>query len=86
MYPRYICIALLYCLLQESQSETGEIGGPKGAYQGAEPTRFGEEFFQCIMYQVHFKVQAPRRHIRAEQEAHAHIAGDWERGGRCTDF
>ncbi|CAL5225655.1 g8513 [Coccomyxa viridis] len=31
---------------------SGEHGGPKGAYAGAEPTRYG----------------------------------DWEKGGRCTDF
>ncbi len=29
-------------LLQEESISTGEIGGPKGAYQGAEPTRFGK--------------------------------------------
>ncbi|KAK9840950.1 hypothetical protein WJX81_002135 [Elliptochloris bilobata] len=37
---------------EELVSSTGEVGGPKGAYTGAEPTRYG----------------------------------DWERGGRCTDF
>lgn len=75
--------------LQDKSILTGEIGGPKGAYQGAEPTRFGTcPVHGLVIKSVHGGVSCGKMLSAGEPHTFSFLSfpGDWERGGRCTDF
>ena len=99
---------------QDPVTNAGEHGGPKGAYAGAEPTRYGTLTMPITSAQLHVTpgvhpslldgmhcplVNSHTHHLLLPwsvltmyfvccdlPDVLMRFAGDWEKGGRCTDF